>query len=367
MFDKKSNLQRNISAENFYYYIPKINNNTTSRNIPTYLQETNLNQPEKKYTFFGLNGSSTFDYLNTLYKVKPKNYKISNIYLTNNLRNLKSMKNIERKNMYQTVSIDPSNKLRLSKNADLFHILNKTLKNDKNSLKELDIKKLLGLDIDDKIDDIDNIVINSIEKCETKFKNFDIKKLLSVAEKKDKNRYARLYHNITDKNNNNSLGNENNSKDNNKHNVNFIYNQIFPKIFKEHQNNYNVIDNKLNIYYAENEEQFKDNLIKKNRRLRIRGKPEKKIIINSKYVPDKIVEIKRKLGFLKGITDYSIPGIILEKVKQNNKRFRLNKKEKKEFVLPFQEINLEVKKIGKLKTKILSETMTINDKKPNFV
>ena len=257
-------MQRNISAENFYYYIPKTNNNTTSRNIPTYLQETNFNQPEKKHTFFGLNGSSTFDYLNTLNKIKPKNYKISNSFLTNNLRNLKSMKNVERKNMYQTVSIDPSNKLRLSKNSDLFHILNKTLKNDKNSLKELGIKKLLGLDIDDNIDNIDDIDLNSIEKCETKFKNFYIKKSLSMVDQKDKNRYARLYqNNIVKNNNNNSIDNENNSKDNNKNNINFIYNQIFPKIFVDHHNNFKVIDNKLNIYYAENEAQFKANIIKK--------------------------------------------------------------------------------------------------------
>ena len=135
----------------------------------------------------------------------------------------------------------------------------------------------------------------------------------------------------------------------------------------EHQNNNNIIDNKLNIYYAENEEQFNSNLVKKNRILRRRGKPEKKIIINCKYVPEKLVEIKRKIGFVKGITDYSIPSIIVEKVKQNNKKYRLRKKTKKDFLLPFQEINLEVKKLDKLKTKILSETMTINSKKQNVI
>ncbi len=42
---------------------------------------------------------------------------------------------------------------------------------------------------------------------------------------------------------------------------------------------------------------------------------------------------------------------------------RLNKGKKKEFILPFEEINYQVEKIEKLKTKILSETMIINNKK----
>ena len=356
-------MKRNIS-EDYYYYIPKINNNATSRNMPIYFQETNKKQSQENHTFFGLKGSSTFDYLNTLYKIKPKNSIFTNNFLTNHLRNLKSMKNIERKNMYKTISIDPSNKLKLSKNQDLFHILNKMMKKDKNSLKEVDNKLLLGLDIEENI----NPDINSIEKSETKFKNLFINKSLSMAEQKDKNTNSQLYSNTIDKNYNHySIDYNNNSDENNKHKINFLYNQIFPKIFVEHQSKYNIIDNKLNIYYAENEEQFNSNLVKKNRILRRRGKPEKKIIINCKYVPEKLVEIKRKIGFVKGITDYSIPSIIVEKVKQNNKKYRLRKKTKKDFLLPFQEINLEVKKLDKLKTKILSETMTINSKKQNVI
>ena len=144
--------------------------------------------------------------------------------------------------------------------------------------------------------------------------------------------------------------------------INFLYNQIFPKFFTEHQSKYNVVDNKLNIYYAENDAQFQDNLIKKNKRLRLRGKPEKRMIINRKYVTDKLMEIKRKIGFIKGVSDYSIPSIILQKVKYNNKKLQLKKGKRKVFLLPFEEINSEMKKIDNLKTKILSETIMINNK-----
>jgi hypothetical protein len=64
---------------------------------------------------------------------------------------------------------------------------------------------------------------------------------------------------------------------------------------------------------------------------------------------------------------YSIPSIILQKVKYNNKKFQLFQKKKKSFLLPYEEINSEVDKIDKLKTKILSESMIINNKKQNFI
>ena len=187
-------------------------------------------------------------------------------------------------------------------------------------------------------------------KTLTKFKNFYIKNSIS----KDIN---------NDKNKNGLLSVKNiNQKGMSEYYINFLYNQIFPKFFTEHQSKYNVVDNKLNIYYAENDAQFQDNLIKKNKRLRLRGKPEKRMIINRKYVTDKLMEIKRKIGFIKGVSDYSIPSIILQKVKYNNKKLQLKKGKSKVFLLPFEEINSEMKKIDNLKTKILSETIMINNK-----
>ena len=262
--------------------------------------------------------------------------------------------------MHQTQKINPSNKLRLSENCELFHILDKTLTNDKNSLKEVNNKELLGLDIS-KDESIENNL--NLMPAITQFKYFNINRSsLSYEGKKDKIIDASF-----PSSNENSTDINNKLKGVSKYYINFLYNQIFPKFFTDHKNKYNVIDNKLNIYYAENDAQFKANLIRNNKKLRKRGKREKKLVISGNYVKDKLQEIKRKIGFVKGISDYSIPSIILQKVKYNNKKFQLFQKKKKSFLLPYEEINSEVDKINKLKTKILSESMIINNKKQNFI
>ena len=353
-------MKKNKSSDNFYYYIPKINNGNKTVNLPLLSNELNKNQTHKKLAFTGLRGSSTFDYLNILNRFKPKYHYISNSFLTKDLRNTYSLKNIKRKNMHQTQKINPSNKLRLSENCELFHILDKTLTNDKNSLKEVNNKELLGLDIS-KDESIENNL--NLMPAITQFKYFNINRSsLSYEGKKDKIIDASF-----PSSNENSTDINNKLKGVSKYYINFLYNQIFPKFFTDHKNKYNVIDNKLNIYYAENDAQFKANLIRNNKKLRKRGKREKKLVISGNYVKDKLQEIKRKIGFVKGISDYSIPSIILQKVKYNNKKFQLFQKKKKSFLLPYEEINSEVDKIDKLKTKILSESMIINNKKQNFI
>lgn len=354
-------MKKNISSDNFYYYIPKISNANKTAELPLLSNEISKRQTHKKLSFIGLRGSSTFDYLNVLHRFKPKYHRISNNFLTKDLRNTNSLRNIEIKNKYQTIKINPSNKLRLSKNLELFHILDKTLVSDKNSLREINNKELLGLDDskDESTENTQKLIIPTI----TQFKKLNINhSSLSSEGKHDKLIDASLpssYDNSTDINNK--------LKGMSKYYINFLYNQIFPKFFTDHKNKYNVIDNKLNIYYAENDEQFNANLIRKNKKLRKRGKREKKLIISGNYVKDKLQEIKRKIGFVKGISDYSIPSIILQKVKYNHKKLQLFKKKKKGFMLPYEEINSEVDKIDKLKTRILSESMIINNKKPNFI
>ena len=353
-------MKRNISTDYIYYYIPKTNNNVTTTNSPVTSNETLPIKPIKKHTFTGLKGSSTFDYLNNINQKSPKFPNIfTNSFLTQNLRNKKSMKEIERQSMLKTLSINPANKLRLSNNCELFHILNKTLMNDKNSLKEVNNKELLGIsDINEKNSENGNLFKNSNSK--TRFNNFYIKKSISNKEKYKFKQNTLLLQNDYD----NNYNDDNNKVDGmSKYYINFLYNQIFPKFIFERHDKYNVVDNKLNIYYAENDAQFRDNLIKINRKLRTKGMREKKLIINSRYVSDKLLEIRKKIGFVKGISDYSIPSIILQKVKYNNKKLRLGKVKEKEFLLPFEEVKLEVNRIDKLKTKILSETISINNQK----
>ena len=352
-------MKKNISSDNFYYYVPKINSNNKEANLPILSNGNSKRQNHKKLQFIGLKGSSTFDYLNILNRIRPKYHNISNTFLTKDLRNQNSLKNIERRNNYQTLQVNPSNKLRLSKNCELFHILDKTLISNKNSLKEVNTKELLGLDI-------------SKESIEN---NKNLIPIISQYKKFNINRSSLSCDRISDKNIDGSLPSsfDNNSSDiNNKlkgvsqYYINFLYNQIFPKFFNDNHKKYNVVDNKLNIFYAENDEQFNDNFMRINNRLRKKGKREKKMIIHGNYVNDKLQEIKRKIGFVKGVSDYSIPSIILQKVKYASKKFQMLKKKKNKFLLPYEEINLEVDKIDKMKTKILSESMIINNQKSNF-
>ena len=338
-------MKKNKSTDYLYYYIPKINNNNmTTNNSPTLSQDTLPLQQRKKHTFTGLKGSSTFDYLNNINKISPIFPNISNSFLTRNLRSKNSMENIKKENMLKTISINPMNKLRLSNHCELFHILNKTLMNDKNSLKNVNNKDLLGLNNpreENNSKKNDKFYMNT----KTKFKNYYIKKSLSNEGKYNKKINTQLFENDIDNNNNDNENNDNKDKGMSKYYINFLYNQIFPKFFFENRNKYNVVDNKLNIFYAENDAQFKENLSKKNKKLRLRGKPEKKLIINRGYVVNKLLEIKRKIGFVKGVSDYSIPSIILQKVKYNNKKLKLRKGKKKEFLLPFEEIEKEVNRL----------------------
>ena len=69
-------MKKNISSDNFYYYVPKINNNNKEANLPLLSNENSKRQNHKKLKFTGLKGSSTFDYLNILNRIRPKYHNI---------------------------------------------------------------------------------------------------------------------------------------------------------------------------------------------------------------------------------------------------------------------------------------------------
>jgi hypothetical protein len=329
-------LKKNISSDDIFLYVPKIEKKLKNSTSCLDMNEKLSTNNQSNYSNLGIKGSSTFDYLNDI-NDKYNFPKIDKSFLTNNLRNKKVLQNIENKSIISHKVINPINKLRLSNSCELYHKLTKTFMNDKNSLKSVNNEDLL-FEKDNCINNIDKIKNSNDTFSKFNFNNCYIKKSLSI-----------------DKNNNENY--KNHVKEMNKYYINFLYNKIFPKFFIEHNIKYNVIDNKLNIYYAENERQFKENLIKRNDYLRIRGKPVKKMCINTIYIADKLKDVKRKIGFLKGITDYSFPCIILQKVKSNNRLYELNHMKKKEYCLPYEEIEKEAKKINLMKAKLLSETL----------
>lgn len=343
-------LKRNISSDDIFYYVPKISNKLKNSASSLEMNEKLSTNNQSKYSNIGIKGSSTFDYLNDIKDKYNYNFpKINKSFLTNNLRNQKVLQNIENKSMISHKVINPINKLRLSNSCELYHKLTKTFMSDKNSLKMVNNEDLL-FEKDNCLNNINKMKNNDDTFSKFNFNNCYIKKSLSI----DKN----ISTSFKDKNNNENY--KNHVKGMSKYYINFLYNKIFPKIFIEHNIKYNVVDNKLNIYYAENERQFKENLIKKNNYLRMRGKPAKKMCINTVYIADKLRDVKRKIGFLKGITDYSFPCIILQKVKSKNRLYELNHAKKKEYCLPYEEIEKEAKKMNLMKEKLLSEALKMN-------
>ena len=103
----------------------------------------------------------------------------------------------------------------------------------------------------------------------------------------------------------------------------FLFNKIFNSEFnRKLPKKFELINNKLNIFYAENEYQYDKKLKKFNDKLRLQGK---KIIHNVGPTKDqmKLDKIKTTLGFIKKIFDYSYPNMILARVRKqgkNNKR-----------------------------------------------
>ena len=104
-----------------------------------------------------------------------------------------------------------------------------------------------------------------------------------------------------------------------KDNDNYIYKIIFKSkpLFKSDKQI--VIDNKFNMKYAENEEQYKKMVEKEYEMLRAKGKKIKKKNV-SPSIKLKLNEAKNRIHFMKGIIDYSYPGFVLSKIKIMQKR-----------------------------------------------
>lgn len=137
-----------------------------------------------------------------------------------------------------------------------------------------------------------------------------------------------------------------------------IFQKIFPKIYREKTNR---IENKFNIIYSENQEQYELNLMKMRlNNKRILGQFEHGKSINENESQEKIKTIKGKIGFIKGISDYSYPQIVIHKIKEKQKILSLKSLKKKiTFKNPCESVYEQFKKYQKKKTKSLTESITI--------
>ena len=140
---------------------------------------------------------------------------------------------------------------------------------------------------------------------------------------------------------------------------NYLFGKIFRNIFPEKTK---VLNNKYNLLYSENEEQYNTTLKKRN----------KYPILNENYSKNRINIIKKKINFMKGISDFSFPKIISNKLSLESKLFNELKKnkspineKKKKFIIPYLQKDKEIYNNNLLQTMKLQKSLII--KKQIFI
>ena len=135
---------------------------------------------------------------------------------------------------------------------------------------------------------------------------------------------------------------------------NYLFGKIFRNIFREKTK---VLNNKYNLLYSENEEQYNTTLKKRK---------NKYPILNENYSKNRINIIKTKINFMKGISDFSFPKIILKKLSLENKLYNelkknksLNNKKKKKFIIPYLQKDKEIYNNNLLQTMKLQKSLII--------
>ena len=91
-----------------------------------------------------------------------------------------------------------------------------------------------------------------------------------------------------------------------------------------------LIDNKLNIIYAENEEMYRNKLKKINRDLVLQGKRERyKYILSPSE--KQLREMEKEVTFMKDIVDVAFPNAAMIKLRDNRQYYKKNKTNYKKF------------------------------------
>ena len=107
----------------------------------------------------------------------------------------------------------------------------------------------------------------------------------------------------------------------------YLYKKIF--YYQEKKKNLKsdkFLDNKLNIIYAENEKQYKQNLIKLNEIYKKIGK-NKTYKLEPPQSESKLRALKKRVEFMKRIVDYTYPNMVLTKIREQDKKtYELNNK-----------------------------------------
>ena len=134
-----------------------------------------------------------------------------------------------------------------------------------------------------------------------------------------------------------------------------LYKKIF-YFFREKKKKYardiKIIQNKLNIDYAESEEAYEQKLNKHNLELVKKGEKIKHFS-GPTFSEVQLKELQKKVKFMKSVVDYSYPDMVLFKVKQTEKLIKI--KDKNYNVLePFKVTDLN----NKIKENMLKDYLT---------
>lgn len=106
-----------------------------------------------------------------------------------------------------------------------------------------------------------------------------------------------------------------------------FYKIIFKSELSGPKESKSIIDNKFNMKYAENEEQYNLLIKKENLQKRIEGK-KIKIRNVSPYIKMKLDDAQDKINFMKDVMDYTYPLFVLTKIKEKQKNLREMKRKR---------------------------------------
>ena len=139
---------------------------------------------------------------------------------------------------------------------------------------------------------------------------------------------------------------------------------LYKKIFyfftdrrKKYVRDIKLIQNKLNIDYAESEEAYEQKLIKHNLELIKKGEKIKHFS-GPTFSEVQLKDLQKKVKFMKSVVDYSYPDMVLFKVKQSEKLLKIKNKENK-ILEPFKLKDLNLKKKEKLMKDYLNDAIHI--------
>ena len=151
--------------------------------------------------------------------------------------------------------------------------------------------------------------------------------------------------------NNNNISNDVEQKDE------YIYNNIFSKspLFKPRPH---YLDNKLNLIYSENENQYNLIMARRNKLMKEKGSILK-FDKDSEKIKDRVNDIKSKIKFMKSVLDFSYPGLMISKIKSWGKDFQNQNSRNNEKLTPFEEQKLQIKRKIILRNNYLKQNIHV--------